>query len=82
MASLASAKTASFSVAANAEQVVTANCDSGSKAVSGGFVNPTSALVVSAGSFPTADGSGWTEDLVNLDSSTAGAGSVIAICAK
>jgi hypothetical protein len=80
-AGLVSTKTAAFSVAADGEQVVTATCDAGSKAVGGGFANPTSALVLSAGSFATTDGTGWTEDLVNLGSTT-GAGVVIAVCMK
>jgi hypothetical protein len=79
---LVSTKSAAFSVAPDGEQVVTATCDSGSKAVGGGFVNPTSALVLSAGSFATSDGAGWTEDLVNFSSSTTGVGAVVAMCMK
>src|SRR5437667_9614055 len=79
---LVTSKSAPFSVSGGGEQVVTAACDAGSKAVGGGFANPTSALVVSAGSFPTSDGSGWTEDLVNESDSTTGAGVVIATCLK
>ncbi len=82
-AGLVTTKTVPFTVAPQGgEQVVTATCDSGSKAVGGGFNNPTAALVVSAGSSPTADGSGWTEDMFNLSSSTTGAGVVIATCLK
>jgi hypothetical protein len=80
-ASLVTTKTAAFSLAPDGEQVVTATCDSGSKAVGGGFANPTSALVLSAGSFATADGTGWTEDLVNLGTTT-GTGLVVAVCLK
>ena len=82
-ASLVSSKSAPFSVAPQGgEQVVTATCDSGSKAVGGGFNNPTSALVISAGSSPTTDGTGWSEDLINLSSSTTGTGTVVAQCIK
>src|SRR5436190_16996802 len=82
-AGLVTTKSLPFTVAPQGgEQVVTATCDSGSKAVGGGFNNPTAALVVSAGSSPTADGSGWTEDMFNLSSSTTGAGVVIATCLK
>jgi hypothetical protein len=81
-AGLVSAKTAGFSLSPGGEQVVTATCDSGSKATGGGFNNPTSALVISAGEGPSADGSGWTEDLINLSDTTPGAGSVIAVCVK
>jgi hypothetical protein len=75
-------KTVPFNVAADAEQVVTATCDAGSKVVGGGFSNPTNALVLSAGSFATTDGAGWTEDLVNVSSSTGGSGNVVAMCLK
>lgn len=79
---LISTQSASFSLAPNAEQAVTASCGAGSKALGGGFINPTTALVLSAGSTPTSDGTGWTEDLINLDSSTTGSGTVVATCLK
>ena len=82
-AGLITTKSVPFSVAPQGgEQVVTATCDAGSKATGGGFNNPTSALVLSASSFATADGAGWTEDLVNLSSSTTGSGTVIVMCMK
>ena len=81
-ASLVTIKSVPFSVGAQSEQVVTATCDAGSKATGGGFSNPTSALVLSAGSFATADGAGWTEDLLNLSSSSAGSGNVVVTCMK
>ena len=59
-----------------------AACDAGSKATGGGFINPTTALVLSAGATTTADGSGWTEDLVNISDSTPGAGTVVVVCMK
>ena len=59
-AGLISSKTVPFSASPEAEQVVTASCDAGSKAVGGGFSNPTAALVVSAGSFATT-GRGWMD---------------------
>ncbi len=81
-ASLVTTKSVPFSVGPEGEQIVTAACDAGSKAVGGGFSNPTSALVVSAGSFATSDGVGWTEDLINFSSSTAGSGTVVVQCLK
>ncbi len=81
-ASLVSSKSAPFAVGPGAETVVTAACDAGSKATGGGFINPTSALVLSAGATTTADGSGWTEDLVNISDSTPGAGNVVVVCVK
>lgn len=81
-AALVSTKSAPFSLGPGGNQVVTATCDAGAKAIGGGFNNPTSALVLSAGSFATADGAGWSEDLVNVSSSTPGVGVVVAICLK
>ena len=81
-AALVSGKSTAFSLAAQQEQLVTATCDAGSKAVGGGFNNPSSGLVLSAGSYATADGSGWTEDLINLSSSNAGSGTVVVQCLK
>ena len=75
-------KSAPFTVGPGGETVVTAACDAGSKATGGGFINPTSALVLSAGATTTADGSGWTEDLVNISDSTPGAGNVVVVCMK
>lgn len=81
-AGLVTSKTVPFNASPEAEQVVTAACDAGSKVVGGGFSNPSNALVISAGSFATADGAGWTEDLINLSSSTPGSGTVVAMCMK
>jgi len=75
-------KTTPFTISAGANVVITATCDAGGKVVGGGFSNPTSALVLSAGSFATSDGAGWTEDLVNISSSSGGSGNVIAMCLK
>ena len=81
-AGLVTTKSAAFSVSPQQEQIVTATCDAGSKAVGGGFNNPSSALVLSAGSFATADGAGWTEDLINISSSSPGSGTVTVQCLK
>ena len=81
-AGLVTTKGVGFSLAAQTEQLFTAACDAGSKAMGGGFNNPSNALVIEAGSFPTADGSGWTEDLINLSTSTTGAGTIVAACLK
>jgi hypothetical protein len=82
VAALTSVVSANFTLNASTEQNVTATCAAGAKAVGGGFTNPTQALVISAGSFPTADGAGWTEDLINLSNSTAGSGTVVVTCLK
>lgn len=75
-------KTASYSLAGDAEGSFTATCDSGSKAVGGGFTSPSAAFIVSAESAPTADGAGWTEYLINLSQATPGTGTVVAVCLK
>lgn len=82
VASLVSTASANWSLAAGAEQNFTATCPAGAKAVGGGFSNPTTAAVFSFGSFPTADGTGWTEDLANVSQSTAANGTVTATCLK
>ena len=81
-AGLTAVKSVPFTLSPSTEQVITAACDAGSKAMGGGFSNPTNALVLSAGSFPTADGSGWTEDLINLSTSTTGSGTIVVTCLK
>jgi hypothetical protein len=82
IASYASTAAVNYSLNPNAEQNVTATCPAGSKAMGGGFSNPSSALVLSAGTSPTADGAGWVEDLVNVSDSGTGAGQVFATCLK
>jgi hypothetical protein len=83
VASLVSTATANYSVNAGAEQSVTATCPAGSKALGGGFSNPTTAPVLSFGSGPTSDGAGWTEDLINGSSQgTVGSGQVFVTCIK
>lgn len=81
-AGLVTTNTAPFSVAGGAEQIVGASCGAGGKALGGGFINPTQALVVSASSAPTSDGSGWNEDLINLSDTTAASGTVVVTCIK
>ena len=82
VASLASVVPANYTLNAAAEQNVTATCPAGSKAMGGGFSNPSAALVLSAGSGPTADGGGWTEDLINLSNATTASGQVFVTCLK
>jgi hypothetical protein len=82
VAALASVVSAPFTLNAGTEANVTATCPAGSKAVGGGFNNPTNALIIEAGSSPTADGAGWVEDLVNLSQSTTGTGNAVVTCIK
>ena len=78
-AGLVSTKSASFSLAGQNVKTFGATCDSGQKAVSGGFTSQ--GAVLSADSGPTSDGSGWQLLLVNADASAA-SGTVYAVCLK
>jgi hypothetical protein len=78
-ASLVTAKTASFSINGQAAKTVAVACDSGQKAISGGFSSPQ--LVLLSDTAPSGDGSSWQVFLVNLDSSTA-SGTAYALCLK
>lgn len=82
VASFTTVKSAPFTINPQSEQNVTATCDAGQKAIGGGFSNPSNALVIEAGSSPTADGTGWVEDLINLSTSTTGTGAAIVTCIK
>jgi hypothetical protein len=78
-ASLVASRTSSFSLAANDASQFTAACQSGEKAVGGGYT--TNGAVISATSAPTSDGAGWQVVLVNIGSSAA-TGSTYAVCVK
>jgi hypothetical protein len=76
---LVTARTVSFSIGGSGVQSVSAPCQSGEKAISGGY--STSGAVLQASSAPSSDGSSWQMILVNVDSSgTSGTG--YAVCLK
>ncbi|HEX2428931.1 MAG TPA: hypothetical protein VHI53_13445 [Gaiellaceae bacterium] len=80
-ASLISVKSAPFSLTANGQGSFTATCDSGQKAIAGGYANPVgTAFSVDTG--PTSDGSGWSIYLVEATGSSSAIGVVQAICLK
>lgn len=81
-ASLVSTVNVAFSIAPSGGQTFTASCGSAGKAVGGGFANTGSGLALSAISAPTSDGTGWTEGLLNIDSSSTASGQVFATCLK
>jgi hypothetical protein len=78
-ASLVATKTASFSLNAQDAHVVTVACDSGQKAISGGYTS--SQAVLEGPTAPSGDGSSWQLLLVNIDNTTA-SGTAYAVCLK
>jgi hypothetical protein len=78
-ASLVASRTASFSIAANEAKAVTTACQSGEKALSGGY--STNGAVLSFASAPTSDGASWQVGLVNIGDSGA-SGTAYAVCVK
>ncbi len=78
-ASLVSTKTTSFSINAQDATVVTVTCDSGQKAISGGYT--TSQAVLQGSTAPSGDGSSWQSVLINIGNTTA-SGTAYAVCLK
>jgi hypothetical protein len=74
-------KTAPWSLVANAEADFTFTCDSGQKAIGGGFDNPVGAAVA-FDTRPTTDGASWKLFLGNLSNSAPASGTLYAICLK
>jgi hypothetical protein len=83
MKSLVTVKTGSWAQTAAGVQGYTVTCDSGQKAIAGGWdqLNPNLGGAVSLSSFPTSDGSGWTVWIWNFIAS-AHSGTTYAICVK
>ena len=80
-AGLVSVKSTPFTLAADGQGSFTATCDSGQKAIAGGYANPAgTAFSVDTG--PTSDGSGWSIYLVEGTGTGSAAGVVQAICLK
>lgn len=78
-ASLVTVKTASFSINAQDGKNVAVACDSGQKALSGGFTSQQAVLL--AETAPAGDGNSWQLLLINIDSSNA-SGTAYALCLK
>jgi hypothetical protein len=76
---LVSVRTATFSVAANGVQQVAPACQSGEKALSGGY--SSNGVVLQLQSAPSSDGATWQMVLVNIGDSTA-SGTGYAVCVK
>ena len=78
-ASLVATRTSSFSLGAQAANQFTATCQSGEKAVGGGY--SSNGAVLSAASAPTGDGASWQVLLVNIGDSSA-SGTAYAVCIR
>jgi hypothetical protein len=78
-ASLLTTKTGSFSIDVNNGRNVTVTCDSGQKAISGGFTSQQ--LVLQGDSAPSSDGASWQLFLANFDNAAA-SGTAYAVCLK
>jgi hypothetical protein len=74
-------KSASWSLNPGAVGDFTASCDSGQKAIGGGFDNPQGAGF-NVDTRPTPDGAGWRIFLVNPSSTAAASGSIYAVCLR
>ena len=78
-AGLVATRTVSFSVAASGVQQVSVACQSGEKAVSGGY--SSNGAVLQLQTAPSSDGASWQMILANLvDSAASGTG--YAVCVK
>jgi hypothetical protein len=78
-AGLVTARTVNFSVDANRARFVTASCQSGEKAVGGGYT--TDGALLSGPTAPSGDGASWQLLVLNIGDSTA-AGTAYALCLK
>jgi hypothetical protein len=78
--SLVSTASVPFVLAPGEEKDFSAQCPSGTKAVSGGYTTPNA--VAGFDTRPTADGAGWTTYLVNLSTSASATGNLTAVCLR
>jgi hypothetical protein len=78
-AGLVTTRTTSFSIGANNARSFTASCQSGEKAVSGGYT--TDGALLSGPTAPTSDGVSWQVFVVNIGDSSA-SGTAYAVCVK
>jgi hypothetical protein len=69
-----------FTLPPDQEGTATLQCQSGERAISGGFTSPNS--VVAADTAPTGDGAGWQIYLINLSSSAPATGNLVVVCLR
>ena len=75
-----SVHTQAYTLAANGDQTVVANCSAGQKAVGGGYDSDSALAVINLDLKPTAADDGWSMRLVNEDTAASHSGTVYAIC--
>jgi hypothetical protein len=80
VAALSSNKGAGFTLNPQEGKDVIVPCDSGQRAIGGGF--DSNGPVISFDTRPTSDGAGWAVFVQNLSSTQAAAGSVYAVCLR
>lgn len=80
VAALTSTKSGGFSLNPQEGRDVTVACDSGQKAIGGGF--DSNGALITLDSRPSSDGGGWTVYVQNLDSSRGASGNVYAVCLR
>jgi hypothetical protein len=74
-------KSGPWSLPANGATDVTTACDTGQKAIAGGYQN-TSGTGLAVDTRPSTDGGSWKIVLLNLSSTAAASGTVYAVCLK
>lgn len=81
LAGYVTVKTASWSLSPRQDNDFTVACDSGQKAIAGGFDNPNG-LAFSFDNRPSADGGSWRVYLANPSDSAGASGSLYAVCLR
>jgi hypothetical protein len=74
-------KTASWALAANQGIDFSVACDSGQKAIGGGYDNPNG-FALAVDTRPSSDGASWRLFLANASSSAGASGTLYAICLR
>lgn len=79
-AGLVTVRQGQFTLPADQEGTATLQCQSGERAISGGYTSPNA--VVPLDTAPTSDGAGWQIYLVNLSSSAPASGNLVVVCLR
>ena len=78
---LVTVRSQSWSLAPGGGNTITAPCQTGEKAISGGFANSGSGgAAIAADTHPSSDDSSWQVLLINVDSTNQATGTVYAVC--
>jgi hypothetical protein len=79
-AGLVTVRSGTVTLPPDQQGTATLPCQSGEKAISGGFTTQND--VVAADTAPTTDGTGWQIFLINLSSSSPASGTVVVVCLR